>query len=147
MAKNNKTENSKRIKITFDSINFQKGFKPSMPEGFQKMDPVELQKKFKETQKEDEKKVKADKLRYEKDLKIEENRFKNLPCPVCKNKNKDRKRITHMDGPVIYGGRNSVDVLADYLICQNCGVMYVDLHKKEVAPAYRGMFAPRLMFE
>lgn len=33
MAKITKTENSKRIKITFDSINFQKGFKPSMPEG------------------------------------------------------------------------------------------------------------------
>ena len=51
MAKTNKTENSKRIKINFDSINFQKGFKPSIPEGFQKMDPVELQKKFEETQK------------------------------------------------------------------------------------------------
>ena len=74
MAKTNKAENSKRIKINFDSINFQKGFKSSIPEGFQKMDPVELQKKFKETQKEERKIIKADKLRYEKDVKTEENR-------------------------------------------------------------------------
>ncbi len=120
---------SKRIKITIDDI-FSKGWK--------KLEPIDMTKHYEE----DKKKVEKDKIRYQKDLKAEEKRFENISCPSCKNTNKKRNVISHMNGPVIYGERNSSTVYADYLICQGCGTMYVDLNKKEITPAYKGCMSP-----
>ena len=135
-------KNSKREKITFETIN---GFK-SINGGHilkpgAKLSPRDITKE-KEA---DEKKVKEDLIRYEKDLKEEEIRFKNLPCPSCKNKKKEINIISHIDGPTVYGGHNNrAVVLAEYCICQGCGIMYVDLNKKKVTPPYSGMFSTSL---
>ena len=129
MAKQKKEtdkKDSKRIKITFDD--FRKDFKP-----------IDMSKVYEE----DNKKVEADKIRYKKDLKEEEKRFDNLACPCCKSTNKKRNIISQMNGPVVYGGRNSSTVYADYLICQNCGIMYVDLNKQEINPPYEGLFSSK----
>ncbi len=128
MAKQKKEtdkKESKRVKISFQKLEDIK-FKP-----------VDMNKVFEE----DNKRVESDKVRYQKDLKQEKERFENLPCPSCKNTSKDRNIIRSSNGPVIYGGRNSSTVYADYLICKNCGTMYVDLHKKEITPPYEGLFS------
>jgi hypothetical protein len=129
MAKEKK--DSKRVKISMKDI-----LKPGLPEGFK---PIDMSKVYEE----DKKKVEADKIRYKNDLKKEGERFDNLSCPCCKNTNKKRNIISHMNSPVVYGGRNSSTVHADYLICQNCGIMYVDLNKKEINPPYEGLFSSK----
>ena len=123
MAKEKKE--SKRVKISFQKLEDIK-FKP-----------VDMSKVYEE----DKKRVESDKVRYQKDLKQEKERFENLACPCCKSTNKKRNIISIGNGPVVYGGRNSSTTYADYLICQNCGIMYVDLHKKEITPPYEGIFS------
>lgn len=118
-------KDSKRVKITMTDI---------LKLGFKKLEPVDMSK-FHE---EDKKKVAKDKLRYEKELKAETIRYENLACPVCRDTKKERNVISHMNGQVVYGGRNSSTVHADYLICQGCGLMFVDINKKEITSAYRG---------
>lgn len=88
----------------------------------------------------DKKRVEDDKIRYEKELAKEKKRFDNLPCPACKSKNKKRNIVTYRNGTLIVGGHNSVTKLADHLICQNCGIMYVDLNEKEIAKPYKGFY-------
>lgn len=134
MAKQKKEPNkeqkeSKRVKITLEGIG-------KLPSNFK---PVDMNKVYEE----DKKRVEADKLRYKKDKQEEETRFNNLPCPCCKSTNKSRNIISTSNGPLIYGGRNSSSVHADYLICKDCGVMYVDLNKKEVNPPYEGLFSSK----
>jgi hypothetical protein len=89
---------------------------------------------------EDKKRVEEDKVRYETEKKEEETRFNNLACPVCKNTDKKINRIAPINEPIVYGGRNSVNILAEYCICQGCGSMYVDLNKKEITYPYQGFF-------
>ena len=93
---------------------------------------------------EDKKKVEADKIRYEKELKEEDERYNNLACPVCKSKDKKKNVISHNNEPIVYGGRNSVNILAEYCICQSCGSMYVDLNKNKVTYPYQGFFSNNL---
>lgn len=111
-------------------------------EGFKQMKPEDMKKRMDKTIKDDEKKVEKDKVRYKKDLKTEKKRFENLACPVCKSLNKKQNTIyERRSEPVVYGGRNAPSkVLSDYCVCQDCGVMFVDINKKEVQPAYGGMF-------
>jgi hypothetical protein len=121
---------SKRVKITMKDI--------MKDIGFTKIDPAEMKKRMDDHFKEDKKKVADDKIRYEKDLKAEKERFENICCPSCISTKKERNIISHMNGPVVCGGINSSTVSADYLICQGCGTMYVDINKKEITPQYRG---------
>lgn len=125
-------KDSKIVKISMKDIS----------KDWKKIKPIDMTKHHEE----DKKKVEVDKIRYENDLKAEEKRFTNINCPSCKSTNKKRNVISHMNEPVIYGGRNSSTVYADYLICQECGTMYVDIHKKEIAPAYKGFMSPRGLF-
>ena len=133
MAKSKKVpkENSKRVKITFEKINSGHILKPGV-----KLEPIDMTQVYED----DRKKVEADKIRYQKEVEAEKERFENLPCPSCKSINKNRNVISHMNGQTVYGGRNSSTVYADYLICQSCGTMYVDLNKKEIAYPYKGFY-------
>ena len=125
-------KDSKIVKISLSDI---------LKKGMVKLEPRDMTKYAED----DKKKVEEDKIRYEKDLETEKNRFENLTCPSCKSRKKAQQTITHRDGPLIIGG-NSVSVLADYCICQNCGTMFVDLNKKKVAPPYQGMFSHRTFY-
>lgn len=130
MAKRKKVpkEESERVQITFKKINSEDILKPGA-----KLEVRDMTQ-FHE---EEKNKVEVDKLRYEKEVDVENKRFNNLPCPSCKSKKKIQQKITQRNGPVIYGGINGVNILADYLICQSCGTMYVDLNKKEITPPYK----------
>lgn len=109
-------ETSKRIKIpALSSIKFE---------------PVDMEKYYKDR----EKRLKAEEERYKKETKAEEERIKKLKCPCCKSIKKSPVCISHRDGPLIVGGRNYVNILAEYNVCQNCGTMYVDLKKKDIEP-------------
>lgn len=52
---------------------------------------------------------------------------KEICCPLCKSAEKKFVSISIKDGPIVYGGRNSRTELANYFVCQNCGIMYVNL--------------------
>ena len=122
---------SKRVKINFDTINkFSSGFKPMLPDGFKKLDSTKI---YEQRRKELEKEVKESEERYKRETGEEKTRIEKLKCPCCKSVKKTPVTITHRDGPLVCGGRNNVEKLADYNVCQNCGVMYVDLKKKEIA--------------
>jgi len=119
---------SKRVKINFNTIN-------KLPEGFKRIDfkKVDSSKIYEQRKKELEQEVKESEERYKRETEAEKIRVEKLKCPCCKSVKKTPVTITHMDGPLVCGGRNSVQKLADYNVCQNCGVMYVDLNKKEIA--------------
>lgn len=125
-------KDSKRVKITIKDI-----IKPDLWEGFKPIDPDVIDK----IRADDEKRVEADEIRYEKEKKEEEERFNLIPCPSCKGIDKKRNIISHMNEPLVCGGRNYSTVHADYLICQGCGTMYADLNKKEIAQPYEGMYS------
>jgi len=119
---------SKRVKINFKSIN-------NLPEGFKRVDfkKVDSDKIYEQRKKELEQEVKESEERYKRETEEEKVRIEKLKCPCCKSVKKTPVTITHRDGPLVCGGRNNVEKLADYNVCQNCGVMYVDLNKKEIA--------------
>ena len=83
-----------------------------------------------------EKRAKDNQERYEKALKDyneaiekERNRFDELKCPVCKSLNKKETTISENNG-VIGSGYHS-HITLQYLVCQDCGVMYKDINKPE----------------
>jgi hypothetical protein len=115
MAKENKY--SKRVKITMKDI---------LPAGFK---PMDMSKYYEDRKK----RIEEDEERYKREIKAEELRRVKLKCPCCKSAKKEPVSITHRDGPLVCGGRNHVQTLAQYNICQDCGVMYVDLDRKEIA--------------
>jgi len=119
---------SKRVKINFKTIN-------NLPEGFKRVDfkKVDSDKIYEQRRKELEQEVKESEERYKRETEEEKVRISKLKCPCCKSVKKSPITITHRDGPLVCGGRNSVQKLANYNVCQNCGVMYVDLNKKEIA--------------
>ena len=123
---------SKRVKINFDTINKGKIVKINsvIPEGFKKVDSSKI---YEQRKKELEQEVKESEERYKRETEEEKVRIEKLKCPCCKSIKKTPVTITHRDGPLVCGGRNNVEKLADYNVCQNCGVMYVDLNKKEIA--------------
>ena len=123
---------SKRVKINFDTINKGKIVKINsvIPEGFKKVDSSKI---YEQRKKELEQEVKESEERYKRETEEEKVSIEKLKCPCCKSIKKTPFTIAHRDGPLICGGRNSVQKLADYNVCQNCGVMYVDLNKKEIA--------------
>ncbi len=70
---------------------------------------------------------KENKVRQEKAEKQRQNHFNNIECPVCKSTKK--VNVVKTDSNKVYGPGYSSWVTEDYLICQNCGVMYKDLKK------------------
>jgi len=89
---------------------------------------LDMTKVFEEEKKRKEK----EKKRLEKENKIEEKRITDIKCPCCKSTKKQPVNISVRNGPLVVGGHNSINKLASYIVCQDCGVMYVDLHKKGV---------------
>ncbi len=77
-----------------------------------------------------EKEIKEDQQRYEAEVAAEKERLKDLSCPVCKNTDKKHVVISKDNG-IIGPGYHS-RVLQDYYVCQGCGIMFVDLNKKEI---------------
>jgi len=100
--------------------------------GLKKIDQEEISKAFKKRLEEDKKQYQKDLAKYEKDIKAEEKRITNLGCPVCKSTNKEKVTLREpRTEPLVLGGRNApIKTLAQYHVCQGCGVMYVDLNKK-----------------
>jgi transposase-like protein len=86
----------------------------------------------------DKKLIDTDKIRYDDEVKIENDRIINLSCPHCRTENKELVNISFRNGPVVYGGRNNSRKLAEYYVCHGCGIMFVDINKKEIKPPYKG---------
>jgi hypothetical protein len=65
----------------------------------------------------------------EKKLKIEKEqlRLDNISCPACKSKEKHFHNKYDSNG--VYGSGYKSWLIESYIICMNCGVMYVDLEK------------------
>ena len=119
-----KPEDSKRVKINFKSVNGLEGFKP-----------IDMTKMYEQRRKELDKEISDSQERYKKETSDEEIRISKLKCPCCKSIKKFSITISHHDGQLILGGRNApAQILADYNVCQDCGVMYVDLNKKKIEP-------------
>jgi len=118
-----KPKASKIVKINFKSIN-------NLPQGFKKIDTTKI---YEDQEKKLNKLIEESEERYKRETEEEKSRIEKLKCPCCKSVKKSPVTITHRDGPLVCGGHNSVQTLANYNVCQNCGVMYVDLNKKEIA--------------
>ena len=71
---------------------------------------------------------------YKKQVEAENRRITKLKCPCCQKTNKELVTIyEQQDRPTVYGGFNPpAKLLSEYYVCKNCGVMFVDLKKKEI---------------
>lgn len=68
---------------------------------------------------------------YENAIDEERRRIEELTCPVCACH--DKKRFIHSTASNgIYGPGHVSKITDDYFICNNCGVHYSDLNKKEI---------------
>ena len=64
---------------------------------------------------------------YEDAVELEKERFAKLKCPVCKSETK--KEIFHAHNNGVIGPGYHSTVTLEYVVCEECGVMYKDLHK------------------
>ncbi len=87
--------------------------------------PVDMSKWYEEQ----EKLEKQRREREAREAKIEEERIKNLSCPVCKSTNKHRHTESTSNG--IMGPGYHSRITSDYYICMDCGIHYTDLNKKK----------------
>jgi len=78
----------------------------------------------------DEERIEA----YDKWWEEENNRRDSIECPVCKSKNKQNVKKT--DSNNIYGPGSRSWVTEEYLVCNDCGIMYKDLNKPGSEPEY-----------
>jgi uncharacterized protein YbaR (Trm112 family) len=65
--------------------------------------------------------------RLEEEQRIEGERFNNIQCPVCKSTNKTNIVKTNSNG--VFGPGYHSWILEEYLVCDDCGVMYKDLKR------------------
>ena len=100
--------------------------------GLKKIDMSDYDQKRQEQLNQEIIQYKKDLVQYEADLEVEKHRIEMLGCPVCKSINKEKVTIRQpRTEPLVLGGRNApIKTLAQYHVCQGCGVMYVDLNKK-----------------
>jgi hypothetical protein len=110
--KNKRDNKSKRQVINFDTIT--EGVK------IEKIDTSKVIARLRKSKKE-EQKLKAEKRA------LEEERIRNIKCPVCKSKKKSHFVDRVSNG--VYGRGHNSYVKNEYLICENCGVHYSDLKK------------------
>jgi len=114
--------------------------------GLKKVDMSDWAAKRQEQLEQEKEQYKKDLIQYEADLETEKHRIEMLGCPVCKSTNKEKVTIRQpRTEPLVLGGRNApIKTLAQYHVCQGCGVMYVDLNKKTLTapenPEHRGRF-------
>lgn len=87
------------------------------------MDPSKIFKELKEQQDLSEE-------LYNAQMKEEEERIFNLCCPLCKSNDK----YLHIDYSTngVYGPGSSSRVTNEYYICNECGILFKDLHKKDI---------------
>jgi hypothetical protein len=85
------------------------------------------EKSYEEIRKENEQREIDTKRQIKLNIEAEKKRIENLKCPLCYSKSKHFKTIKIKNGPIVYGGNNSKQKLAEYYICLHCGIMYVDL--------------------
>lgn len=99
-----------------------------------KYTPIDMSKYFEEQQKA----YLNDILRYEKETKQEYQRIEKLECPACKSKKKKYHCERNSNG--IYGPGHHSFITNEYYICENCGVHYSDINKKEIKPIMKKYF-------
>jgi len=68
--------------------------------------------------------------KYELEMKEESERISNLCCPLCKSNNKHLHIDYSSNG--IYGPGSSSRIINEYYICNECGILYRDLKKKDI---------------
>jgi len=87
------------------------------------MDPSKIFKELKEQQ------DLAEEL-YNAQMKEEFERISNLCCPLCKSLDK----YLHIDYSTsgIYGPGGSSKIHNEYYICNECGILFRDLKKKDI---------------
>lgn len=90
------------------------------------MDPLNPSIYF-ESIREQEEKVQKE---YEEEMKEEEIRLTNLPCPLCKSLDKHLHIDYSSNG--IYGPGSSSRIINEYYICNECGILFKDLKKKDI---------------
>ncbi len=66
---------------------------------------------------------------YNESIEKEKIRFNELKCPVCESNNKKEICISENNGVLGPGHRNHI--IQQYIVCQDCGIMYVDINKPE----------------
>jgi transposase-like protein len=67
---------------------------------------------------------------YELEVKEENMRISNLCCPLCKSNNKHLHIDYSSNG--IYGPGSSSRIINEYYICNECGILFKDLKKKDI---------------
>jgi transposase-like protein len=88
--------------------------------------PIDMKEFYKNREKE----IAKDQKRYKREVAAEEKRLKSLACPCCKSK--ERKSVVISKNNGIIGPGYHSHILQEYYVCQNCGVMFVDLNKKAI---------------
>ena len=87
------------------------------------IDPAKLFESMKEQQNLSQEK-------YELEMKEESERISNLCCPLCKSNNKQLHIDYSSNG--IYGPGSYSKVNSEYYICNECGILFKDLKKKDI---------------
>ncbi len=103
-------------------------FKSSMEEILKDAKPIDMSEYYKRM--DEERKIAEE--RYSSALKEEETRVKNMKCPLCKSKKKERN-ISSVSNGVMGPGHHSRKI-ADHYICMDCGIHYSDLNKQDIQP-------------
>lgn len=74
--------------------------------------------------------LKRDQEEWDKKYEAEQKRQEELPCPVCKSKEKKRGYVASDNG--VYGPGYHSHVHLSYITCQSCGVMYQDVNPVDI---------------
>jgi transposase-like protein len=107
-----------------------------VPSAFSKGDwkPIDMSKVYKNQEKQEA----QDLIRYKKEIAKEEKRLEKLNCPACKSINKLHYCKRDSNGIIGPGSRSWL--IEEYYICKDCGIHFSDLHKKEIALPYKGLW-------
>ena len=68
--------------------------------------------------------------KYNQEIEAKKERVEKLNCPACKSIKKSCYRKYESNGVMGPGGYSKI--VEEYYICQNCGIHYSDLNKKEI---------------
>ena len=68
------------------------------------------------------------KKKEEENKKLEKERIDNLGCPLCKSK--EKKIVKYSESNGVCGSGYYSNIIFEFYICQNCGIVYKDLNKK-----------------
>ena len=75
---------------------------------------------------------------YKEKVKKEEDRVVAMTCPCCKSADKKHNMLSTSNG--VMGPGYSSRIIADYYICQSCGIHYSDMNKIELVYPEKPLF-------